>query len=43
MFHGKVKELKNKFLESIQDEQAKEQINQLHQLIEEHYEKLKNI
>ncbi|MFY3793505.1 bacillithiol biosynthesis cysteine-adding enzyme BshC [Ureibacillus sp. MALMAid1270] len=40
VFVGKVKELKNKFLESIQDEEAKEQINQLQRLLENQYQKL---
>lgn len=40
VFNGKVKDLKNKFLDSIQDEQANEQIQRLHELVEEHYEKL---
>ncbi|KGR80450.1 bacillithiol biosynthesis cysteine-adding enzyme BshC [Ureibacillus manganicus] len=40
VFDGNVNELKNKFLESVQDYQAKEQINQLHELVEVHYGKL---
>lgn len=40
VFNGKVKQLKSEFVESIQDQQAKEQIDQLHALVNTHYETL---